>query len=188
MHDALAALDVALGAVAGYFVPGLFRRQEPPHGSLPGQPDRLPTRVRRRRRLRRLAGVGVLARGLFECPRGGHHHGWALRGKAHTFECARYHLQTSVTAGTILNGSRLALTHWFWAAYLMATYSFGVAAPEAARHRLLSHRLDAGRQAAPGDSRSRALPVVGSLVEVDETSLPFRSLCRMIDIAHPNAS
>ena len=54
----------------------------------------------------------------FECPRCGHDHGWALRGKAHTFECARCHRQTSVTAGTILHGSKLALTVWFWAAYL----------------------------------------------------------------------
>ena len=46
----------------------------------------------------------------FECPRCGHDHGWALRGKAHTFECARCHRQTSVTAGTILHGSKLALT------------------------------------------------------------------------------
>ena len=64
----------------------------------------------------------------FECPRCGHDHGWALRGKAHTFECARCHRQTSVTAGTILHGSKLALTVWFWAAYLMATHSNGIAA------------------------------------------------------------
>ena len=100
----------------------------------------------------------------FACPHCGHDHGWALRGKAHTFECARCHRQTSVTAGTILHGSKLALTIWFWAAYLMATHSNGISAlqpPEATRHRLLSHRLDAGRQAAPGDGRSRARPVVG---------------------------
>ena len=65
---------------------------------------------------------------IFECPRCGHDHGWALRGKAHTFECARCHRQTSVTAGTILHGSKLALTVWFWAAYLMATHSNGIAA------------------------------------------------------------
>ncbi len=44
----------------------------------------------------------------FECPRCGHPHGWALNGKAHTFECAGCHRQTSVTAGTILHGSKLA--------------------------------------------------------------------------------
>ena len=33
-----------------------------------------------------------------------------------------------MTAGTILHGSKLALTVWFWAAYLMATHSNGIAA------------------------------------------------------------
>ena len=36
--------------------------------------------------------------------------------------------QTSVTAGTILHGSKLDLTVWFWAAYLMATHSNGISA------------------------------------------------------------
>ena len=39
--------------------------------------------------------------------------------------CAR---QTSVTAGTVMHGSKLPLTVWFWAAYLMATHSNGIAA------------------------------------------------------------
>ena len=64
----------------------------------------------------------------FACPRCGHDHGWALRGKAHTFECAGCHRQTSVTAGTILHGTKLTLTIWFWAAYLMATHSNGISA------------------------------------------------------------
>ncbi len=64
----------------------------------------------------------------FACPRCGHQHGWELRGKAHTFECARCHRQTSVTAGTIVHGTKLALTIWFWAAYLMATHSNGISA------------------------------------------------------------
>ena len=44
----------------------------------------------------------------FQCPGCGHDHGWALRAKAHTFECTSCHRQTSVTAGTILHGSKLA--------------------------------------------------------------------------------
>ena len=64
----------------------------------------------------------------FQCPGCGHDHGWALRAKAHTFECTSCHRQTSVTAGTILHGSKLDLTVWFWAAYLMATHSNGISA------------------------------------------------------------
>ena len=78
-----------------------------------------------------------------------------------TFECARCHRQTSVTAGTILHGSKLALTVWFWAAYLMATHSNGIAAPAPGRDRFLSQRLAARRQAAQSHGRSRARPVVG---------------------------
>ena len=47
---------------------------------------------------------------------------WALRN----FECAGCRRQTSVTAGTILHASKLPLTVWFWAAYLMATHSNGI--------------------------------------------------------------
>ena len=36
--------------------------------------------------------------------------------------------QTSVTAGTIMHHSKLPLTTWFWAAYLMATHSNGISA------------------------------------------------------------
>ena len=41
----------------------------------------------------------------FVCPRCGHEKGWALRRKAHTFECTGCRRQTSVTAGTILHAS-----------------------------------------------------------------------------------
>ena len=34
-------------------------------------------------------------------------------------------MQTSVTAGTVMHGSKLPLTVWFWAAYLMTTHSNG---------------------------------------------------------------
>ena len=113
----------------------------------------------------------------FRCPACGHDHGWALRGKAHTYECAGCHRQTSVTAGTILHGSKLDLTVWFWAAYLMATHSNGFSALQLQKQlgigsyrtawmlaaKLRRAMVDPGRQ-----------PLSG-LVEVDETSLPFRT-------------
>ena len=44
--------------------------------------------------------------------------------------------QTSVTAGTIMHHSKLPLTTWFWAAYLMATHSNSLPRrrPGASRH------------------------------------------------------
>ena len=114
----------------------------------------------------------------FECPRCGHDHGWALRGKAHTFECARCHRQTSVTAGTILHGSKLALTVWFWAVnYLMATHSNGIAALQ------LQNQLGIGsyRSAWLLAAKLRKAMVdperdpLSGLIEVDETALAFRT-------------
>ena len=43
-------------------------------------------------------------------------------------QCARCRHQVSLTAGTILHRTRIPLTHWFWAAYLMTTDKRGVSA------------------------------------------------------------
>lgn len=51
-----------------------------------------------------------------------------LTTKAWTCECAKCRRQTSVTAGTLMHGSKLPLTVWFWAAYLMATHSNSLSA------------------------------------------------------------
>ena len=101
----------------------------------------------------------------FQCPGCGHDHGWALRAKAHTFECTSCHRQTSVTAGTILHGSKLDLTVWFSGGLSDGDpfeRHLRPSAAEAARSRVLSHGLDAGRQTAPGDGRSRPQSVVGA--------------------------
>ena len=113
----------------------------------------------------------------FQCPGCGHDHGWALRAKAHTFECTSCHRQTSVTAGTILHGSKLDLTVWFWAAYLMATHSNGISALQLQKQLALgSYRttwmLAAKLRRAMVDPDRNPL---SGLVEIDETSLPFRT-------------
>jgi transposase-like protein len=64
----------------------------------------------------------------FRCPACGHDRAWELATKAWTYECAKCRRQTSVTAGTVMHGSKLPLTVWFWAAYLMATHSNGLSA------------------------------------------------------------
>ena len=115
--------------------------------------------------------------GGFVCPSCGHGKGWALRGKAHTFECAGCRRQTSVTAGTIMHASKQALTVWFWAAYLMANHPNGISALQLQKQLgigsyrrawLLAHKLS---QAMVEPDRN---PLSG-LVEIDEASLPFRT-------------
>ena len=64
----------------------------------------------------------------FVCPSCGGVKAWALDTKAWTHECAACGKQTSVTAGTVMHGSKLPLTVWFWAAYLMATHSNSISA------------------------------------------------------------
>src|SRR3546814_1256763 len=56
----------------------------------------------------------------FVCPACGSLRAWELRSKSFTWECADCGRQTSVTAGMVMHGSKLPLTTWFWAAYLMA--------------------------------------------------------------------
>ena len=64
----------------------------------------------------------------FVCPGCGGGKAWRLQTKAWTYECTSCRRQTSVTAGTIMHHSKLPLTAWFWAAYLMATHSNGISA------------------------------------------------------------
>ena len=125
------------------------------------------------------------ARWLFErrwpdgfcCPGCGHDKGWELERGVLLVECARCHRQTSVTAGTVLHRSHLPLRLWFLAAWLVATHRNGISA------RQLGLQLGLGsyktawlllrklRRAMVDPGRG---PLAG-LVEVDETSLPFRT-------------
>ena len=80
----------------------------------------------------------------FRCPACDHDKAWPHGGKAFTYECAACGRQTSVTAGTIMHGSKLSLTVWFWAAYLMATHSNGVSALQLQRLLALGSYKSAG--------------------------------------------
>jgi len=113
----------------------------------------------------------------FRCPACGHDKGWELATKAFTFECAGCGKQTSVTAGTAMHGSKLPLTAWFWAAYLMATHSNGIAALQLQAQLGLGSYKSAWllcaklRRAMVAPGRS---PLAG-LAEVDETEIPLRT-------------
>jgi transposase-like protein len=53
-------------------------------------------------------------------------------------ECTRCHHQASVTAGTVLHGTRTPLKLWFWGAYLVATHTPGISAAQLQRQLGLS--------------------------------------------------
>ena len=113
----------------------------------------------------------------FVCPACGRNKAWQLQTKAWTWECAGCGKQTSVTAGTIMHHSKLPLTTWFWAAYLMATHSNGISALQLQRQLALGSYKSAWLMAAKL-RRSMVAPdrsMLAGLVEVDETEIVCRS-------------
>jgi predicted RNA-binding Zn-ribbon protein involved in translation (DUF1610 family)/transposase-like protein len=113
----------------------------------------------------------------FVCPDCGGARACVLAAKAHTYQCSTCHKQTSVTAGTVMHGSHLSLTVWFWAAYLMATHSNGISARQLWRQLGLGSYKSAWllcaklRRAMVNPARD---PLSG-LVEVDETQISYRT-------------
>jgi transposase-like protein len=63
----------------------------------------------------------------FICPRCGHGKAYELLNQRRQ-QCCKCRFQVSVTSGTILHRTKIPLTHWFWAAYLMTTDKRGVSA------------------------------------------------------------
>ena len=63
----------------------------------------------------------------FICPLCGHRRAYELV-KQRRRQCAGCRHQVSLTAGTVLHRTKIPLTHWFWAAYLMSTDKRGVSA------------------------------------------------------------
>jgi transposase-like protein len=53
--------------------------------------------------------------------------------RRHLWICTECGRQTSVTAGTVMHGTRVALRLWFWAAYLVATHHPGISAKQLQR-------------------------------------------------------
>lgn len=49
------------------------------------------------------------------------------------WQCKECGAQTSVTAGTVMHGTRQPLRLWFWAAYLVATHHPGISAVQLQR-------------------------------------------------------
>ncbi|MGI8661113.1 MAG: IS1595 family transposase [Thermoleophilaceae bacterium] len=53
--------------------------------------------------------------------------------RRHLWICTGCGRQTSVTAGTVMHATRLALRTWFWAAYLVSTFHPGISAKQLQR-------------------------------------------------------
>ena len=70
----------------------------------------------------------------FRCPRCGHQRAYRML-KHRRWRCVECRDQVSLTAGTVLHNTKISLTVWFWAAYLMTTDKRGISAL------LLQHQL-----------------------------------------------
>jgi transposase-like protein len=106
----------------------------------------------------------------FICPRCGHNEYYWKEGRK-LLQCKRCEYQASPTAGTVMHRSRMPLTMWFQAAYLVTTHTPGMSALQFQRQMGLKnyetaftmfHKLRAGMVRQDRDRLS-------GLVEVDET-------------------
>ena len=110
-------------------------------------------------------------------PRVRHDGCWRLGRKVLTLQCRACRRETSVTAGTVMHRSHLPLKVWFTAAWLVATHRNGMSA----RQLWLQLGLGSYKSAWLLLRKLRAAMVdpdrspLDGLVEVDETSLPFRT-------------
>jgi transposase-like protein len=68
----------------------------------------------------------------YRCPRCGHDRGWHIEAR-HLIQCAACDYQVSLTAGTVLEGTRKPLTVWFKAIWLMVTRKTGISAKDLKR-------------------------------------------------------
>lgn len=69
----------------------------------------------------------------FRCPRCGGDEIGVMHRARRLWQCKSCGAQTSVTAGTVMHGTRMPLRLWFWAAYLVATHHPGISAVQLQR-------------------------------------------------------
>ena len=106
----------------------------------------------------------------YACPRCGHAEAYELTSRP-VYKCKQCQYQVSVTAGTVLHGTRLSLRDWFSAAYLVATHTPGISAVQLQRQLGLKRYetawglLQKLRRAMVRPERDR----ISGEVEVDET-------------------
>jgi hypothetical protein len=69
----------------------------------------------------------------FVCPACGGREAGRMHRRRLLWQCKACGHQTSVTAGTVMHGTRTPLRVWFWAAYLVATHHPGISAKQLQR-------------------------------------------------------
>jgi hypothetical protein len=117
----------------------------------------------------------------FECPRCKSSKAWRLEARPWVWECAgkgndplcRH--QTSVIAGTVMQGTHLPLRKWFLAAYLVTTHSNGISALQLQPKLGVTYKtawlvLQKLRRAMVNPDRR---PLSGD-IDIDESAIPFR--------------
>jgi len=106
----------------------------------------------------------------FSCPKCGHGQFYWMKERK-LLQCPKCKYQASVTAGTVMHRSKMPLTVWFHAAYLVSTITPGISAVQLQRQLGLSsyqtaftmlHKLRAGMVREGRDK-------LGGVVQVDET-------------------
>ena len=106
----------------------------------------------------------------YACPRCGPDEAYDLTSRR-LLKCKKCTYQASVTAGTVLHGTRLSLRDWFGAAYLVGTHTPGISAVQLQRQLGLKRYettwglLQKLRRAMVRPERDR----ISGEVEVDET-------------------
>lgn len=93
----------------------------------------------------------------FECPKCASKAYCRLKQRNTLFQCNACHSQTSVMAGTIFHSTKLPLTKWFLAIYLMTQSKNGISQLELARQVGVSANTgsQALSQTSPGHARTR---------------------------------
>ena len=113
----------------------------------------------------------ALANG-FVCPNCGHDRGCQLT--THKLQqCYRCNRQTSITAGTISEATKLPLTVWFQGIYFMTQDKKGASAMKLHRQprHLLQRRMAHAPQADAGDDGARPRPSLGGFIQLDDAYL-----------------
>ena len=108
----------------------------------------------------------------FVCPHCGHDRCCQLNSRK-LQQCNRCHRQTSITAGTIFESTKLPLTVWFQAIYLMTQDKKGISATKLYRHlgNFLQRGVAHAPQADAGDDGARPRAPLSGWIELDDAYL-----------------
>lgn len=119
----------------------------------------------------------------FYCPKCGSIKGWRLKAQPWLWECKECGVQTSIRAGTVMHKSKLPLTIWFWAAYLMGSSSNGISALQLKKQLSLGSYQTAWLICAKlrRAMSERVREKLSGTVEIDEASLIYRTKDEPLD-------